>query len=118
MAKKEYRLGVEEANLVKRQLRLLAASDDAISAAMGEIDEIYGVNEIGFDEKSRNLSVSYDATRICIQCVEDVLSKHNIALDQGWWNRFKEKYYRFVDENIQANAKHEPFSCHKVPPHK
>ena len=33
-------------------------------------------------------------------------------------NQFKEDYYRFVDENVKANAKHVPFSCHKVPPHK
>jgi hypothetical protein len=117
MSKQEHRLGVEEVNLVKRRLKVIEPNERAITIAVNEIDDIYGLDRVSFDSASHQLYVAYDASKICLDCIEEVLNEHQIRVDQGWWNQFKEDYYRFVDENVKANAKHVPFSCHKVPPH-
>ena len=116
--KKEHRLGVEEVNLVKRNLRVVEPDEQSMLHAVEDIDKIYGLDEVSFDDNHQVLHVAYDASRICLDCVEEVLDQYKIEIDSGWWMHFKEEYYRFVDENIKDNAKHEPFSCHKVPPHK
>lgn len=115
---KEHRLGVEESSLVKRRLKVEAPNKSEMALAIKEIDAIYGMDEVSFDEVSNQLCVAYDASRICLDCVEEILEKNKVKVYQGWWNHFKEECYRFVDQNIKDNAKHEPFSCHKVPPHK
>jgi hypothetical protein len=87
-----------------------------IALAIYEIDEIYGVDEVSFDERSQVLNVAYDASRTRIDCIEDILVKHRVQISQDRWARFKEGHYRFVDQNVKDNAEHVPFSCHKIPP--
>ena len=112
MSNNEHRLGVSEVNLVVRHLKLETAENDSVAKAVADIDEIYGLDSVSFDEKSHVLNVAYDATRICIDCVEEVLEKYQVQISHDWWTHFKEGYYRFVDDNIKENAKTEPWSCH------
>ena len=118
MKKKQHRLGVSETNLVVRHLKLVTTNVDRINDAIADIDEIYGLDAVSFNDKSNVIDVAYDASRICIDCIEEVLQKYDIEVSHDWWNRFKEDYYRFVDQNVKDNADHIPFSCHKIPPHK
>jgi len=115
---KEHRLGVDEINLVKRRLKLVTPNRASAASAVAEIDEIYGLDDVSYEEESSQLSLAYDASRTCIQCIEDILVKYDVRIADGWWNHFKEEYYQFVDQNIQDNVKHKPFSCHKLPAHK
>ncbi len=112
MKNKEHRLGVSEVTLVVRHLKLEPADINAVEEAVAEIDKIYGLDSVSFDDKSYVLNVAYDASRICIDCVEKVLEKYQLAVSHDWWTHFKEGYYRFVDENIKDNANSEPWSCH------
>lgn len=112
MSKEEHRLGVSEVTLVVRHLKLEPADQHKIDAAVHEIDEIYGVDTVSFDIKSHVLNIAYDATRLSIECIEDVIEKYALEISHDWWTHFKEGYYRFVDQNIQDNAKTEPWSCH------
>jgi hypothetical protein len=118
MSKKEHRLGVDEVNLVVRHLKLLDSDESSIASAIAEIDEVYGLDGVSFDEDSNLLNLAYDASRTCIECIEEILEKYGIEISHDWWTTFKEGYYRYVDQNVKDNAKHEPFSCHKIPPHK
>ncbi|AJY52769.1 MULTISPECIES: hypothetical protein [Halomonadaceae] len=108
----EHRLGVSEANLVTRKLKLEPCSQRELEIALQEIDQLYGLDSVAFDENKRMLRLAYDASRICIECVEEVLTRHSIDISHGWWNRFKEDHYRFVDQNIKDNAAKDPWSCH------
>ena len=118
MKHKEHRLGVSEVNLVNHQLKLVAPIDSRnLNAAIAEIDQLYGLDEVAFDERSARLDFSYDASRLCIDCVEEILTKHGIQPRHDWWTHFKEEYYRFVDQNVKDNAQHEPWSCHRTPRH-
>lgn len=116
MSKKEHRLGVSEVNLVPRHLKMEAADSEQIAQAIDEIDHIYGLDAVSFDDKSSVLNLSYDASRTSIEGAEVILEKYGLSISHDWWTHFKESYYRFVDENIKENAHHKPLSCHQVPP--
>lgn len=116
MNNKEHRLGVSEVNLVVRHLKLEPTEPTKIEATIAEIDQLYGIDEVSFDEKSQLLSLSYDASRLCLDWIENSLKKHEVEVSHDWWTHFKEGYYKFVDENVKENAKHQPWSCHSTPP--
>ncbi|WP_018624926.1 hypothetical protein [Kangiella aquimarina] len=113
MKKTEHRLGVSEVNLVVRHLKIDLKNDANINEAISEIDKLYGLDAVSFDEKTQVLNLAYDASRICLDDIEDVLMKFGIEVGHDWWTHLKESYYKFVDENVQENAGHEPWSCHK-----
>ncbi len=119
MAKqKTHRLGVSEVNLVNRHLALQQPIDaSAVDVAIQEIDQLYGLDEVRVDAGAKKLHFSYDASRLCIDCLEEIPKKHAIQLRENWWARFKEGHYRFVDQNVKDNARHEPWSCHRTPGH-
>ncbi len=51
MAHREHRLGVSETTLVNRHLKLDSSDLDAVKAAVADIDELYGLDSVSFDEK-------------------------------------------------------------------
>ncbi|WP_136066554.1 cation transporter [Modicisalibacter radicis] len=112
MPDKERRLGVSEVNLVTRKLKLKPCSEEALQAAIGEIDGLFGLERVTFEPDKRRLDLAYDASRLCIEHVEAILTRYAIAISNGWWTRVKESHYRFVDQNIKDNASKEPWSCH------
>jgi hypothetical protein len=112
MSEDNHRLGVSETNLVARHLKLEGQNLGRVEAAINEIDKIYGLD----GEQTRVLNVAYDASRVSIDCVEEVLSKFEIEVSHDWWTHFKDGYYRFVDQNVKDNATHQPWSCHQAPP--
>lgn len=116
MSKKEHRLGVSEVNLVVRHLKLEDAIPENIKATIDEIDQLYGLDGVSFDEKSQVINLAYDASRVGIQGVEEIFEKHGVGISHDWWTNLKEGYYRFVDDNVKDNVKHKPWSCHKPPP--
>lgn len=116
MSKEEHRLGVSEVNLVVRHLKLDPKGVGDIQEAISEIDTLYGLDGVSFDEKSQVLNLAYDASRLCLEGIEDVLAKHHIDVGHDWWTHFKEGYYKFVDENVKDNAGRDPWNCHQSPP--
>ncbi|MCG2634840.1 MAG: cation transporter [Gammaproteobacteria bacterium] len=116
MKKQDHRPDVETATLVVRHLKLEATNQSVLVAAISEIDQIHGMDGISFDEKSEVLNLAYDTSRVSLDSVEAVLSKHGISVSHDWWTHLKEGYYRYVDENLNDNLSHKTLGCHKVPP--
>ena len=87
-----------------------------LGGVVAEIDKLYGLASVAFDDSKGRLDMAYDATRICLDCIEEVLTKYAIEVSHDWWTHFKEDHYRFVDQNLKDNASREPWSCHKSPP--
>jgi len=114
----KHRLGVSEINLVTRNLKIKISPSSNIKDAWHEINEIYGLDEISFDESSGVLKLAYDASRVNLDEIEAVLLKYSVDISHDWWTTFKEDYYKFVDQNIKDNAKHDPWSCHQKSPRK
>ena len=116
MSDKKHRLGVSEVNLVVRHLKLEPVDQSKLQAAIAEVDQLYGLDAISFDEKSHVLNLAYDASRISLDGIEEVLKNHGVEVSHDWWTHFREGYYKFVDENVKENAGHQPWSCHNPPP--
>ncbi|WP_246131692.1 cation transporter [Pistricoccus aurantiacus] len=108
----EHRLGVKEVNLVTRKLKLEPSDHQDLQQAIEEIDRLYGLDSVSLDDRKRMLHLAYDASRLCIEGIEKILTRHSIEISHGWWNRYKKDHYRFVDQNIKDNAAKEPWSCH------
>lgn len=113
MSNKEHRLGVSDVNLVVRHLKLEPVEQNQIQALITEINRLYGMDAISFDEKSHVLNLAYDASRLCLDGIEDLFKQHDVEVSHDWWTHFKEGHYRFVDKNIKDNAHSEPWSCHQ-----
>ncbi|MES1942257.1 hypothetical protein T5B8_18553 [Salinisphaera sp. T5B8] len=109
---KEHRLGVSAVNLVKRHIKLASVNQTNLAQAVADIDQLYGMDSVALNQEKQCLDLAYDASRLCIDCVEKVLARHEIAIKQNWWARLKEDHYRFVDQNVKDNARHEPWNCH------
>lgn len=87
MKKTEHRLGVSEVNLVVRHLKIDLKNDANINEAISEIDKLYGLDAVSFDEKTQVLNLAYDASRICLDDIEDVLMKFGIEVGHDWWTQ-------------------------------
>jgi hypothetical protein len=112
----DHRVGVKEANLVTRNLRLSNVTEDNRSALMEEIDHLFGIDEASFNTEEKSIYLAYDATNINLDGIEEVIKKHGADIHNDWWTHTKEDYYKFVDQNLKDNSEHTPWSCHKSPP--
>ncbi len=111
----DHRVGVNESNLVTRNLRLRNVNDKNRDALMEEIDHLFGIDEASFNAKDESIYLAYDASNIDLDGIEEVITKHGAAIHDDWWTHTKEEYYKFVDQNVKDNAEHTPWSCHKPP---
>lgn len=112
----DHRVGVKEANLVTRNLRLSNVNDENRKTLMEEIDQLFGIDEASFNVTESAIYLAYDATNINLEGIEDVIKKHGADIHDDWWTHTKEDYYKFVDQNVKDNSEHTPWSCHKTPP--
>ena len=112
----DHRVGVSEANLVIRNLRLSNVNDGNREALMEEIDQLFGIDEAVFNTEEKSIYLAYDALNLNLDGIEDVIRKHGANIHDDWWTHTKEEYYKFVDQNVKDNAEHTPWSCHKSPP--
>jgi hypothetical protein len=112
----DHRVGVSEANLVIRNLRLSNVNDGNREALMEEIDQLFGIDEAVYNTEEKSIYLAYDALNLNLDGIEDVIRKHGVDINDDWWTHTKEEYYKFVDQNIKDNAQHTPWSCHKTPP--
>jgi hypothetical protein len=115
MNTEKHRPGVSEVNLVVRHLKLENATPQKVLSASEEIEQIYGLDAISFDQKTQVINLAYDASQIMIDGIEYVLKQHGMEISHDWWTRFKEGYYRFVDQNVKDNAKAVSHCCNKPP---
>jgi hypothetical protein len=112
----DHRVGVRENNLVVRNLRLAKVSNENITALIEEIDQLFGLDEVSYNEAKETIHLAYDAVNLNLDGIEDVIKKHNVDIHDDWWTHTKESYYKFCDQNVKDNFEHKPWSCHKTPP--
>lgn len=116
MTSKTHRLGVSEATRVVRHLKLEKSQKLQLAAAVAEIDQLYGMDEVALAEEGILIHLAYDASHVSIDDIEAALRRHGVEVGHGWWTHFKEGHYRFVDQNVKDNAAHVPTCCSKMPP--
>jgi len=116
MAGKTRRAGVSQENRVVRHLKLDKSPGSALAAAVAEIDQIFGMDEVALADEGTLIHLAYDASVVSIDDIEEILGRHGVEVGHGWWNHLKEGGYRFVDQNVKDNAAHVPSCCSKMPP--
>lgn len=116
MSNFDHKVGVSEANLVIRTLKLAGMSESNSAAIIAEINTTFGVDAVSYNKNDKMLHLAYDATNVNLDGIEDILRKQGADVSDSWWNHIKEDYYKFVDQNVKDNANHKPWSCHKAPP--
>lgn len=115
MSDLDHKPGVKELNLVSHRLKLAGLSEKAATTLVDELGQLFGMDRVTFDARTSCLFFAYDATHCSLDKVEERVRQHGARFDDGWWNRVKCSYYRFVDQNLRDNAAHEPHCCNKAP---
>ena len=116
MSDLDHRVGVRENSLVVRNLKLSNVTSENIDALIEEIDQMFGLDEVSFNRKEEAIHLAYDAVNLDLDGIEEVIKKHGVGIHDDWWTHTKESYYKFCDQNVKDNFKHEPWSCHKTSP--
>ncbi len=116
MSDLDHRVGVREANLVVRHLKLEKITEENKALILTEIDQTFGIDNVSFDDKSQTLNLAYDATHCDLEGLEEIIRKHGADISHDLWTHFKESYYKFTDKNIKDNAEYQPTCCNNPPP--
>lgn len=112
---KTHRQGINPGFLTRHRLSLNGLNKANAAAIYAELDGLLQVDEVHVDLRRSSISVTYDASHHNIDEIIDVVVQHGASVKDSWWSRTRLGWQRQTDENIRANAKHEPFCCNKVP---
>lgn len=112
MSKKQHKAGVDEAFLVKRHLKLEGEGDVPWEQIEQELDQLVGIDEVRLLKDEYTITIAYDASYRDLEDIEKILDAHFIHTAEDWWTRTKKSWYEFTEDNIKANIKHKPWSCH------
>jgi len=115
MSDLDHRCGVKEENLVVRHLKLEGVTEQNKQGIIEDIDQITGIDSVSFDDESCMLNVAYDATHCNLDGIKECLEAHGAEVSAGWWTRFKEGYYKYVDQNVKDNDENEPTPRNSLP---
>jgi hypothetical protein len=96
-----HRPGVHEAYMVKRHLKLETLEGDKAEAIAQEVDQLVGVDTVALDRETRRLDIAYDAS---VLQIETIVRRHGSDRDHGWWTRFKDGWYRYIDQQCQLSV--------------
>lgn len=112
----KHRAGVHEGFLAKHKLKLMNLNSVNAKKILEEIDEMTGVDGVWADLGRSVIKIAYDASHHDIDEMIGVIRKHEADVSEDWWNQWKLRWDRQIDQNIQDNANHHPHCCNKLPP--
>lgn len=103
--------------LVRRKLTVKDLTDSQWNDFVHELNDHPCVD---FAERcaGNQLRVIFDGSHWSTDALLDLIETNGGRVEKGWWARRKLAWYRFTDDNVRANARHEPFCCSKIPPMK
>ena len=107
----------QEQFLLRRKMAVEGLGEDQWDGLIHDLNHHPCVD---FAERKPNgtLQVTYDGTHWSVDELLELIKAYGGQLKTGWWTRRKLAWYRVTDDNVRANAKHEPFCCSKIPPMK
>lgn len=114
---KKHKATVKKAYLLHRKLPIEGLDENQWKSFLDELNYLPYV-DLAERKAINKLDVTYDASHWSIAELLELVKIHGGWIKGGWWNRRKLSWYRFTDENVQANAEHEPTCCSKMPPMK
>lgn len=114
---KAHKSSSKEGFLLRRHLNVEGLSEEHWGQVLHDLNHNPCVD---FAERKSmdRLAVTFDGTHWSTDELISFLAGYGGRIPDGWWQRRKLAWYRFTDDNVRANAKHEPFCCSKIPPMK
>ena len=104
--------GVNMNFLVTRRLKLVGSMTDDFDLIESELNTLIGINSAVLDLSTGVLRVSYDASKRQLDEIVTVITAQGGQLSDERWQRYKQSWYHYFDQNIKSNATREPWSCH------
>jgi translation elongation factor EF-1beta len=101
MSDLDHRVGVTEANLVLRHLKLSNTNEAKICVIVRDIDATFGIDAVSFEQATQTLHIGYDATQCELEGIENIEKINGADISHDWWTNFKEGYYQFVDRTSE-----------------
>ena len=100
--------------LLRRKLTIHGLDDSQWDDLIHELKHHPCVDHAEY-RAGNQLRVTYDGSHWSTDDLLQLIEARGGRPDKGWWTRQKLAWYRFTDDNVRANARHEPFCCSKVP---
>lgn len=100
---------------VERRIPLAAVAMGQLQEAVRQLRAMEPVNDAQVDKRGR-LRIAYDASRIGLREIEEMLDESGIARATGFWPKLRLAWYRYLDENARANARSGSGACCNRPP--
>ena len=104
--------GVNQEFLVTRRLNLIGSLAGNFDLIESELNALIGVNSAVLDLSTGVLRIAYDASKRQLVELEAVIVAQGGQLSDERWQRYKQRWYCYFDQNIKSNAARDPRCCH------
>ena len=111
MMAKYLRPGIYGIFLLSRSLRFIGSESLDSELIVTRIEDMPGINTVSLDKDQLVLHLSYDASQLSINEIDEVIEKCGIRFSRDWWTRVKKNWYQFTDSNSRSNANHRSDCC-------
>jgi hypothetical protein len=109
---KEEAVQPDDAFVVHRSLRMKGAQDDnSMQVICDRLGSLEGMQKLEVGPGRGKITITYNAAQLGFADIEKNLVDIGYPSALGWWSRFKASWYRYLDENAQANAKSKGGAC-------
>lgn len=114
---KVHKPSIEEAFLLRRVLPVEGLSEHQWEDLLQDLNHHPCVDMAERRPTSR-LGIVYDGSHWSLDELLAMVTARGGRVKYGWWTRRKLAWYRFTDDNVRANARHQTHCCSKMPPMK
>jgi len=102
--------------VVSRTVRVAGSrSADCAAQIEAQLMALAGVKGVGVEPDQGRVRVRYDAAQVGFGVLEQSLAEAGYPPTQGWWARWKSRWYCYLDDNARLNAQASPSACCSKP---
>ncbi|WP_296933171.1 hypothetical protein [uncultured Marinobacter sp.] len=114
---KAHKMSNQEAFLQRRTLPIRGLAENQWDDLLGDLNH-HPCVDLAERKPTNALRIAYDASHWSVDDLLEMVTARGGQLKGGWWTQRKLAWYRFTDDNVRANAQHQPHCCSKMPPMK
>ena len=96
---------------VSRSLQLPGIAAEMLADVLPYLQALPGMDGVAMDPSRHRLLLHYDASQLGFAQIEQALREAGWPLPDGRWARMRHAWYRYLDENAQANAAAKGGAC-------
>jgi copper chaperone CopZ len=80
-----------------------------------ELSKLEGISEVHYDSQNRRIEIVYDILKIQLKDIENKLNELGYPLHYNFFNRVKDNFLHFTEENEKNNITATPMPCCTYP---